>query len=71
MSRQGGDPGEEPVVRFQSKDQQAQDSGRANISVQVQRQGEKLMFQFEGWQAGSLLSYSGKGQSFRSIQAFG
>ena len=46
----------EPVLEFQSKGWQAQDTGRASVSVQVCRQ-EKQVSQFKSSQARGILPY--------------
>lgn len=58
---------------FQSEDQKAPDSGTADVSGQVQRQGEKRrknknnkkkIPRLKGCQGGGIPSYSGEGQTF-------
>ena len=64
MSQLVGDP-REPVVEFQSEVQQAQDPGKAGVSIQVQRQekADGLV----GRQSGRRKK---EGQPFCAIQAF-
>lgn len=62
----------EPMVQFKSKGWQAQDPGRAKVSIWVRRQEKKKKANvtFKGSQAGRNLSYLEEGQPFCSIQAF-
>lgn len=55
------------MVSFQSRSQEITDPERTHVSVRVRK---KLMFLFEGPWIGRILSCSGEGQSFCSIQAF-
>ena len=68
-SRQAGDPGER-MVWFQFEFGQAQDPERAVRLFQFKfRGGKELMSQLSS-QARGVPSYSGEGQTFRSIQDF-